>query len=694
MKFQNLSVSMRNIRPKLWKSIVFSSRICYRSVCNHPFMVVMMTFMLYMYRSFPYLFFLFLSASPVLISTGILLGILLIYGQPNVPHVAKMEQTITRKVEPVKTAAAVGRFTGKYMEETNYSEVDTESEMEKEDGISTVLAREIQSDKRPIEEVKVSGFMVKRGIDEDKIDSKKGIGNHYSLIQEVVDEDDDETGKDRSPVESIDTRLADIADSSASQGEESDEDEVVSDTESDSAESSIPDPSMADIMPMLDELHPLLDEDAPQPVHVTDDDDDDDDDSASEPSQNNGDSAKESDDEGGDDDDDDDEDEGEESGKEDAMKSVITWTEDDHKNLLNLGSSELERNQRLEHLIARRRAHRKISERNLIDLESSDLPSSVAHISTKRLNPFDLPFDESFGLPLIPGSAPSLMIPRQNPFDIQFDLNEEKRESIQHQQQQAVKPSQPKESSSSSSSAAPASSFRRHESFNMGPSVFALSRQEKFDAIFRPYYFQYQLGLEGTTSYSSIPRNASEPSESKASSNSTSSVSDDDQEEDKKHNEEEDLSEEPNILCNSDSEHHPLQSVGHDIESSSSSSSSLSEDAGERYQTEDDNNRNHHPEQTEKMLDERDHSPKTLEEIRTGDEDANQHKEKPVYDSSPNSVQRSLFANSSDSTTMDNGESDSGNRSLEVDDASSKAMQPSDEGQKNNDGDSITVVKH
>ncbi|KAH0453027.1 hypothetical protein IEQ34_017351 [Dendrobium chrysotoxum] len=40
----------------------------------------------------------------------------------------------------------------------------------------------------------------------------------------------------------------------------------------------------------------------------------------------------------------------------DNNEAVVKWTADDQKNLMDLGSSELERNQRLENLIAKRRA--------------------------------------------------------------------------------------------------------------------------------------------------------------------------------------------------------------------------------------------------------------------------------------------------------------------------------------------------
>ncbi|KAJ0006884.1 hypothetical protein Pint_29805 [Pistacia integerrima] len=57
---------------------------------------------------------------------------------------------------------------------------------------------------------------------------------------------------------------------------------------------------------------------------------------------------------------------------EDESKPAIKWTEVDQKNLMDLGTSELERNQCLEKLIARSRARKNLrlmTEKNLIDLE-------------------------------------------------------------------------------------------------------------------------------------------------------------------------------------------------------------------------------------------------------------------------------------------------------------------------------------
>ncbi|KAJ6296820.1 hypothetical protein OIU78_022528 [Salix suchowensis] len=99
--------------------------------------------------------------------------------------------------------------------------------------------------------------------------------------------------------------------------------------------------------------------------------------------------------------------------KEDESKSAIKWTDDDQKNLMDLGTLELERNLRLESLIRRRRARRNMrlmAEKNLIDLDAADLPINVPSISTARQNPFDFPYDD------VPGSAPSVLLPRQKSF--------------------------------------------------------------------------------------------------------------------------------------------------------------------------------------------------------------------------------------------------------------------------------------
>ena len=104
-------------------------------------------------------------------------------------------------------------------------------------------------------------------------------------------------------------------------------------------------------------------------------------------------------------------------------KKIIAWTDDDQKNLMHLGNSEMERNKRLEHLITRRRTRRQVllaAERSLMDME-------VPPVCVGR-NYFGLDNENYMidGLQ-IPDSAPSvLLLPTKNPFDLPYDPQEEK----------------------------------------------------------------------------------------------------------------------------------------------------------------------------------------------------------------------------------------------------------------------------
>ena len=102
----------------------------------------------------------------------------------------------------------------------------------------------------------------------------------------------------------------------------------------------------------------------------------------------------------------------------------MQWTDDDQRNLLDLGLSEIERNKRLESLIARRRARKLFKmqiEKGLIDLDTI-LPNQIAPLYIARNNPYIAEMD---GMET-PGSAPSVMFPAKNPFDLPYDPLEEK----------------------------------------------------------------------------------------------------------------------------------------------------------------------------------------------------------------------------------------------------------------------------
>ncbi|XP_076959928.1 uncharacterized protein LOC143636146 [Bidens hawaiensis] len=128
--------------------------------------------------------------------------------------------------------------------------------------------------------------------------------------------------------------------------------------------------SVTDMFPMLGEIHPLM---------QSDDDVDDD------HYDHEGVEVKDYDDH---DDDDDDE-------------SDITWS-GNHRNMMNLEALEVQRNQRLESLIARQKAiknMRMMAEKNMVNVIDT-------HISAARNTQFDLPNN---------------IIPRRNSIDILYD---------------------------------------------------------------------------------------------------------------------------------------------------------------------------------------------------------------------------------------------------------------------------------
>ncbi|KAJ6777708.1 DENTIN SIALOPHOSPHOPROTEIN [Salix koriyanagi] len=112
---------------------------------------------------------------------------------------------------------------------------------------------------------------------------------------------------------------------------------------------------------------------------------------------------------------DDDEEEEEESEK--GGENAVQWTDYDQKNVMELGNSEIERNRRLEILIARRKARRSFKMNNIAG-SGPRHPVLVARSNTFHVSKRS---DEQ-----IPGSAPSILLPTQNPFDLPYDPHEEK----------------------------------------------------------------------------------------------------------------------------------------------------------------------------------------------------------------------------------------------------------------------------
>lgn len=553
------------------KFVVVSVRTCYRSVRHYPFLFGLLCFLILLYRSCPFLFSILVSASPVLICTAVLLGTLLSFGQSNLPEIETEDAKVSSDVASLRsevldnatTVVAKGedsftveRFEGNivgnsYVERCSEEERKT-SKLEHDDFADFVSVihdhdREIQFETGGVEEFEKGGVgeaAAERELNSSELEERREIYERDFDVKSL--EPDGEIAVDNQllTVQSTRNEILEVEDRSISidpvhKGDHpnlsftdnDDNDYDSSGSESDRAESSSPDASMADIIPLLDELHPLLDSEAPLPAQRSNEESD----ASSELSHKSDGECEMSDDEGenqgeeggaveNDDEDDDDDDEGMHEEKEDESKSAIKWTEDDQKNLMDLGSLELERNQRLENLIARRRARnnlRMLAGKNLIDLDGFDLPVNVPPISTARHNPFDIPYDpyNNMGLPPIPGSAPSILLPRRNPFDLPYDPNEEKPDLKSEEFEQEFLPPQQRDI------------FRRHESFSVGPSNFAVPRPEQQNLRWKPYFMPEKVAAEGT-SYSPLERQFSEVSESKLSSvsdtESMSSIADQD----------------------------------------------------------------------------------------------------------------------------------------------------------------------
>ncbi|CAK7331306.1 unnamed protein product [Dovyalis caffra] len=155
-----------------------------------------------------------------------------------------------------------------------------------------------------------------------------------------------------------------------------------------------------------------------------------------------------------------DDDEEEESEK--GGEKAVEWTEYDQKNVMDLGDSELERNKRLESLIARRRA------RKSFKMSSSAAPGPVPPVLVARSNTFHAsksPDDR------VPGSAPSILLPTQNPFDLPYDPFEEKPNLMADSFQKEFMAEQLKELL-----------FCRHESFSLGNPFPLENTQDQYGA--------------------------------------------------------------------------------------------------------------------------------------------------------------------------------------------------------------------
>ncbi|KAL5710426.1 hypothetical protein ACHQM5_020987 [Ranunculus cassubicifolius] len=407
---------------QFYRDTVARIKSCCQSIYNQRFTLAAILILCVVYKYLPCVFSFLISCSPIFICTAVLLHTLLSFGRPNDAH--GEDTHVKEKEKPHETPPLSAR------------------RLQKRNNISSDFSLRKRNEIR-------ERALEKSGI---PLASKPSSNREKKVVFSPIGE----------------TEIPHASSSSLDTKEKSPEKEIdeVDDVEtssfgSDRAECSSPD---SNVLPVIDETNPLLELKPPQLPLTSGEESD----AVLESSDRSIDGSVDSEaenQEGS---------QGNEDGSGGGKKPLVSWTEDDEKNLMDLGTSELERNQRLESLIAKRRARKSVVEKNLIDFDSTD-NAPVPSIKPLKSNPFDLPFTSSEidGLPPIPGSAPSVLVPRGNPFDLPYDPQEEKPNLTEDSFQQEF-----------------TSVFCRHESFSFGPTFM-----DKYNSKFTPFF-----GGEGATS--------------------------------------------------------------------------------------------------------------------------------------------------------------------------------------------------
>ncbi|KAE8721382.1 Far1-related sequence 3 [Hibiscus syriacus] len=509
------------------KYVVISVKTFHSFICNHQFLVGLVCFLIFLYRSFPLLFSFLVTASSVLVCTAVLLGILLSFGSPNIPEINEHEEeNVSHEVSPLKTRSAeddtvvkrdftdddfvVQRHVGKRWDAVDNADekvtlVDNEVNGVEEGDISVLYkllvnddldSKDIHCENGVVDEVEglLSHSLIEMTteireemLESERVSSLREAEECQHILADEIgdrnleavdckltsDVDDGPRGSESDSSLIFSWKCVADNEDAGDDGKDDDEDDESSDSGSGGAESSSPDASLADISLMLDELHPFLGSEATQPAHL---------------SRHGLDPASES---SGD------------SSNDGSVDSDELEDEGDRDNEEEGGEKGDEEDET-------RKSMRLMAETNLIDLDSADIPLNLAPISTSRGNPFDLPYDSynDLRLPPIPGSAPSNLQHRRNPFDILYDSSEEKPDLKGDSFQEEFSGFNQRMATQRDSF------FSRHESFNVGSSSLVVPRQE---LKWKPYFVLEQLVPE-EASPSLFQRQSSEVSESKLSS--------------------------------------------------------------------------------------------------------------------------------------------------------------------------------
>ncbi|XP_039063519.1 uncharacterized protein LOC120208277 [Hibiscus syriacus] len=362
------------------KYVVISVKTFHSFICNHQFLVGLVCFLIFLYRSFPLLFSFLVTASSVLVCTAVLLGILLSFGSPNIPEINEHEEeNVSHEVSPLKTRSAeddtvvkrdftdddfvVQRHVGKRWDAVDNADekvtlVDNEVNGVEEGDISVLYkllvnddldSKDIHCENGVVDEVEglLSHSLIEMTteireemLESERVSSLREAEECQHILADEIgdrnleavdckltsDVDDGPRGSESDSSLIFSWKCVADNEDAGDDGKDDDEDDESSDSGSGGAESSSPDASLADISLMLDELHPFLGSEATQPAHLSRHGLDPASESSGDSSNDGSVDSDELEDEG---DRDNEEEGGEKGDEEDESKSAIKWTEDD-----------------------------------------------------------------------------------------------------------------------------------------------------------------------------------------------------------------------------------------------------------------------------------------------------------------------------------------------------------------------------
>ncbi|XP_074581301.1 uncharacterized protein LOC141837831 [Curcuma longa] len=509
---KDMETKRKEIKLHVAKSLILCIRTIGQVFHYHLLMSIVVFFLLVFYWSFPSLFTFLVSSSPVIVCTTLLLGLLLSYGELNIPEIEEENiwddacMGIVRSTNCLCVQETENLSFGNHVDSNDDELQLRETELQEEKDIVDVdnhqTTKAYEENKKPDAlMIKISpGEEVKQesNVLEDVVNQELQGKCFYSYRNLCVDEVGGVTNQqetENSNLEILKPALDHHFDSPLGLPWQSVEDHHAPlDGESDGTESCSPDVALDDIIPMLDELHTILNSDLPEHTSIAKLD------AISEQSlvdhETDNNIIAEKDGEA-------------QEAKDDGSDVAGKWIDEDRNNVMDLGSSELERDRRLESLITKRRARKNFTfrmEKNLIDLDVNDSLLRINELSRFRIqvpsrrNPFDMFYDsrETMDLPPVPGSAPSLL-PRKSPFDVFYDQQDQDSSlNVRNWDLDFVPPLHHE------------TLFRRSDTFRFGRRHF---QQERYNSRLKPSFIS-DRDLEGNSTFN---RQFSENSEAKVS---------------------------------------------------------------------------------------------------------------------------------------------------------------------------------